>query len=118
MEKGFDFENLEVYQKAVDFTNIVYGVTKKYPKSELFATVSQFRRAALSIPLNIAEGAGRLHEKEKRQFYQIAKTSVNECIPIMEISRRQEFLGEDIHQKLYQSSLELSKMLAGLIKSL
>ncbi|MBU1262935.1 four helix bundle protein [bacterium] len=117
MAKEFDFENLEVYQMAIDFVNMIYEITKRYPKSELFTTVSQFRRASLSIPLNIAEGAGRLHKKERIQFYQIAKTSVSECIPIMEISKKQGFLKEDEYQKLYQIGLKLSKMLVGLIKS-
>lgn len=54
----FKFEDLKVYQKALDFVDEVYQVTKSFPKEELYGLSSQYKRAAVSVPLNIAEGAG------------------------------------------------------------
>jgi len=113
----FDFEKLEVYKKSLDFADEIYNITKTFPKSEIFGITSQFRRAALSISLNIAEGSGRTYNKERKQFYQISRTSVHECIPIIEICKRQNFINDVIHKRLYQNCTELGKMLIGLIKS-
>jgi four helix bundle protein len=57
-EEQFDFENLKVYQKALDYVDFVYKITKTFPKEEMFSLSDQFRRAATSICLNIAEGSG------------------------------------------------------------
>jgi hypothetical protein len=58
-EELFDFENLKVYQRSLDYVDFVYNATKSFPKEEMFALTDQFRRAATSICLNIAEGSGR-----------------------------------------------------------
>jgi four helix bundle protein len=114
----FDFEKLDVYQKAVNFAEGLYAVTGKFPSHELFGVVSQLRRAALSISLNIAEGAGRYHSTERRQFYRVARSSVNECVALLEISRRQRYLSEERFSQYYQDCHELARMISGLIKSL
>ena len=64
----FQFEKLEVYQLALKFASKVDEVIKRLPKSE-YSIIGQLKRASLSIPLNIAEGAGRWHDKDKKQFY-------------------------------------------------
>lgn len=114
----FDFERLDVYQKAVSFADDVYTLTLGFPKTELFGTVSQLRRAALSISLNIAEGAGRSHIKERRQFYRNARASIQECVPILDISLRQNYISECEQRQLYGKCIELAKMISGLIGSL
>jgi len=113
----FDFEKLEVYKKAIDFANDIYNLTKKFPKDEQFGITSQLRRAAISISLNIAEGSGR-SKKEFRHFAIMARTSVQECIPLLEISYLQNYITEEERLKYYSRCEELSKMLCGLINRL
>jgi len=79
---GFLFEDLDVYKLALDLAEKVRGATKSFPRGE-WQLVDQFRRAAMSVPLNIAEGAGRYHPREKKQFYWIARGSCFECVPIV-----------------------------------
>jgi len=95
----YNFEKLEVYQRGLDIVDDIYIVTKKYPKEELFATVNQLRRAALSIPLNIAEGSGR-SKKDFAHFLNMARTSAFECVALLEISLRQNFVEKNNHEQL------------------
>ena len=73
------FTDLIVWQKAHQFVLKVYKLTKKYPKEELFGLTSQFRRAAVSIPANIAEGFRKKGKKDKAKFFNIAEGSLEEC---------------------------------------
>ena len=73
------FEELIVWQKAHEFVLKVYEYTSQFPKHELFGLSSQFRRAAVSIPANIAEGYRKTGLKDKIRFYNIAEGSINEC---------------------------------------
>jgi four helix bundle protein len=118
MNGKFDFEDLEIYKKSIDFINRVYRVTKSFPKDEVFGLTSQFRRAAISIALNIAEGSGRIKRLEKRRFYEIARASVFECIPILEISKYQGYIGEEDCKRLRDICTELGRMITGLMKSI
>jgi four helix bundle protein len=79
MEKSTGFEDLVVWQKAHSFVLNVYRQTKLFPKEELFGLVSQYRRAAVSIAANIAEGYGKRSSHDKLRFYNIAEGSANEC---------------------------------------
>lgn len=114
----FDFEKLEVYKKAVDFANWIYEETKNFPKSEQFGIVSQLRRAALSISLNIAEGVGRYSQKERRQFYRMSRASTHECIPLVKLSKRQNYINKEVYDLARANCIELAKMISGLIKAL
>lgn len=67
-EQLFDFEKLDGYNRAVEFANWVYKITKNFPGYEQFGIVSQLQRAAVSISLNIAEGVGRYNYNERRRF--------------------------------------------------
>jgi four helix bundle protein len=71
----FLFEDLQVYKKAIEFTVVIFDICKVFSDREI---KDQLKRAALSIPLNIAEGQGRVHHKEKKNFYNIAKGSLYE----------------------------------------
>lgn len=112
-----DFERLEAYKKAIIFTDWAYKITKGFPKSEQFATVSQLRRAALSIPLNIAEGSGRYNKKERRHFYRMSKSSAYECIPLFEVSKLQNYIYSEIYGLARKQIIELTKIISGLINS-
>ncbi len=116
-EKRFHFEDLKVYQKALDYVDFVYGVTRKFPRSEIFSLTDQFRRAAISISLNIAEGSGGT-KVEFNHFLKIARRSIRECVAITEICYRQKLIDGEVTRQSRDFSSELSKMVTGLIKSL
>jgi four helix bundle protein len=76
---SFMFENLEVYQRAVDLAERVTGITKGFPAQGHYNLVDQLRRASVSISLNIAEGNGRWQVNDRKNFWWIARGSVFEC---------------------------------------
>lgn len=108
-----NFENLEVYKKALCITDYIYEITKKYPKEELFLLTNQFRRAAISIVLNIAEGSGRTR-KEFAHFLNMAKTSALECVACAEISKRRRYISEVDYKSVYNELEIIVKMLSKL----
>lgn len=113
----FNFEKLDVYKKANEFISEIYLLTKSYPKEEIFALTSQFRRAAISIALNIAEGSAKT-KKDFMRFLGMSRGSVFECIAILEISLRQKYINEKEFQNFKNKLAELSRMLSGLKKSI
>lgn len=117
MDEKFSFENLRVYEISLEFTDKFYSVTKNFPKEEIYALTSQFRRAAYSIALNIGEGSGGT-KKEFISFLRIARRSVNECVVCISIASRQAYITNEIKFDLRQNLSTLSKMIAGLIKSI
>jgi four helix bundle protein len=110
---GFGFEKLEVYQKAVEFVNEVYILTRTFPKDEQFGLTSQLRRAAVSISLNIAEGSAR-SKKDFSRFIDIARGSIFECVTILKISAKQQYVGKSSFDVLMEKLTDISKMLSGL----
>ena len=113
----FNFEKLTVYQKAISYVEFIYKLTKQFPKSEQFGLTDQFRRASVSICLNIAEGSGG-SKAEFNQFLKIARRSVRECISITEIAFRQQYINLSDKNLSRAFCVELSKMLTGLMRSL
>ena len=91
----FMFENLDVYKKAIDFVDNLYSLCDNLNKIGLAKIVDQLRRASLSIPLNIAEGCGRFHKKERKQFYKMSRGSLHECVPLLEILLRRKQLSKE-----------------------
>jgi four helix bundle protein len=114
---AFGFEELNVYQRAIDFVNEIYSATKRYPKDEVFGLVSQLRRAAVSISLNIAEGSAR-SRKDFSRFLDMARGSLFECVTILKISVRQNYISSKECELLEKELIELSKMLSGLKRSM
>ncbi len=114
---GFNFEKLDVYEKSIDFVNQVYLATKNYPKEEMFGLTNQFRRAAVSISLNIAEGSAKT-KKDFNRFVDMARGSVFECIAILQISERLSYISQPRFDELRDRLVEISKMLSGLKRSL
>ncbi|RDK88389.1 four helix bundle protein [Marinirhabdus gelatinilytica] len=90
-EVKFNFEELHVYQKALDYIDSIYETTNHFPKDERFRLTSQYIRAAISIGLNIAEGVGDTDAQFNR-YIQIAQDSIKECVVCSTISRRQNFI--------------------------
>lgn len=114
---SFDFEKLKVYKDALTFADEVYTLTKGFPKDEVFGVVGQLRRASPSVSLNIAEGSGR-SKREFKVYLKRARTSVYECVPVLELCLRQGFIDPETHHHHYRTLNNLSKLLSGLIKSL
>jgi len=114
---GFNFEKLDIYEKSIDFVNQVYLVTKNYPKEEMFGLTNQFRRAAVSISLNIAEGSAKT-KKDFNRFVDMARGSVFECVAILQISERLSYISQLQFDELRDRLVEISKMLSGLKRSL
>ena len=112
---GFMFEDLEVYKRAVALAERITRLTGEF-SSGSYAIADQIRRASVSISCNIAEGNGRWHVKERRQFFMIARGSLFECVPLLEITRNLSLMGESEYSELRSELEEISRMLAGLIK--
>ena len=81
----FAFEKLIVYQKAVDFADIIASTTENFPRGCGYLS-DQLNRASLSIAANIAEGNGRFTKADRKNFFGIARGSVQECVPLMEFN--------------------------------
>jgi four helix bundle protein len=111
---SFMFENLEVYQKAVNFSENIGNLTESFTKGNYYI-VDQLNRAALSIATNIAEGNGRYHKAERKNFFRISRGSAFECVPILELSKRKGLIKEDQARGLKENLEEICKMLSGLI---
>ena len=114
----FNFEKLDVWQKAIDFADLVYNRTRGFPADERFGLTNQMRRAAVLVSSNIAEGASRISQTDFARFIEIASGSVFEVVSQSFIGRRQGFLTEEGFRALYSSADEIGRMLSGLRKSL
>lgn len=112
------FEKLLVWKKSVDLVDVVYDLTKTFPKEELFGLNSQMRRAAVSIAANIAEGSQRSSQKEFAHFIQIAKGSLAELRTETYISRRRSMISSDQWNGFVVPAQELDKMLRSFYKAL
>ena len=114
---AFMFENLSVYQKAVDFADRIAQLTVTFPRGFYFLT-DQLNRAALSIATNLAEGNGRFTKADRRNFFVIARGSIQECVPLIEVARRRQFIKDPQSAELRNQLEEISRMLSGLINGL
>ena len=114
---SFMFENLHVYQKSLNFAEKVSNITETFPRGSYYIA-DQFNRASLSICLNIAEGNGKFHKNDRKQFFYISRGSVNECVPLIELIYRKNFIDDNKRQELREELAVISKMLSGHIKGL
>jgi len=112
------YQDLVVWQKAMDFAERVYQVTRRFPSEEKFGLTSQLNRSSVSIPSNIAEGAGRDSKKEFSQFLSIAMGSCFESETQILLAKRFGFINDQESSSLLESSAEIERMIAGLKKSL
>jgi|SRR5919198_5822764 four helix bundle protein len=107
-------ESLDVWTKAVDFVVLIYKSTEHFPKEEKFGLTSQIRRAAVSIPANIAEGAALKSTKEFLHFLSNAQGSASELETELLIARRLDLLDEPTYIKMRNLLDEIGRMLTGL----
>lgn len=114
----FGFEKLEVWQRSIEFADVVYSTTRRFPIDERFGLTNQMRRAAVSISSNIAEGSSRNSRKDFARFVEIAAGSVYEVVSQSYIGRNQGFLTPEEFKLIYAAAVEQSRMLSGLRRSL
>jgi four helix bundle protein len=112
-----DFRQLKVWEKAHALTLLTYKLTKKFPKEEIYGLTSQLRRAASSIPTNIAEGCGR-SGPEFRHFLQVAMGSACEVEYLLLLSHELDNINESEFENLSARVIEVKKMIASLILKL
>jgi four helix bundle protein len=107
-------EKLDVWRKAIDFVLEVYKTTESFPKEEKFGLTSQIRRAAVSVPANLAEGAARTSVKEFAHFISNAQGSASEVETELLIAHRLGYLQQAKYYSLREAHDDLGKMLNGL----
>lgn len=112
------YKELVVWQRAMDLVTEVYRVTESFPKHERFGLISQVRRAAVSVPSNIAEGQGRVSVGEFKQFLGHARGSLFEVETQALIARNLEMVSENAIQRLCELVDEVGRLINGLIRSL
>ena len=113
-----DYRQLNVWSKSHVLVKDLYLATSKFPRDEMFGMTSQIRRAATSIPTNIAEGCGRGSDADFRRFMQIAFGSANEIEYLIFLSYELKYIQEPDFLEYNNKIIEVKKMLAGMIKKL
>jgi four helix bundle protein len=107
---------LNVYQSSQELALECYKITKKFPSDEKFAIISQIRRAAVSVHLNIAEGCSRKSQKERNRYFEIARGSVIEIDSAIGIAYKLKYTTIEELQFLGESIVKTFKLLSGMIK--
>ena len=115
--KTYSFEKLNVWQNSRTLALLIYKLTKKFSKDELFGMTSQMRRCSISIASNIAEGSGRHSPKDKARFTEIAYSSALELLNQVIISKDLEYISDDVYEILRFEIDQITSMLDGLYKS-
>ena len=105
-----NFEKLKIWQKAMDIAVQIYEISSLLPNDEKFNLIHQIKKCAVSIPSNIAEGAGRNHNKEFIQFLGIANGSTFELITQLILAKRLNLVSEEIIQPVITQLVEVSNM--------
>ncbi len=113
-----DFRSLDVWKKSHELVQAVYKASAGFPSSELYGLTSQIRRAASSIPANIAEGCGRGSDRDFARFLQIAMGSASELEYHLILARDLGFLDAVQHDALEQATTEVKRMLTEFVKKL
>ena len=116
MAQKQSFRELRVWQLGCEVAVDVYRLTERFPKAEMYGLTQQMRRAATSIPANIAEGCARKGVGEFTQFLHIAAGSLAEPDTFLEITRHLDYAEAEAHTHLCAKSAELGRMLYGLIQ--
>jgi four helix bundle protein len=115
---GDSYRDLIASRKAIDLVTEIYRVTREFPREELYGLTNQLRRAAVSVPSNIAEGQARFSAKEFHHFLSHARGSLVEIETQLTIAQNLEYLSPQQVGELLQKTAELGKALNGLIASI
>ena len=118
MNTTYTFEKIVAWQKAHAFVLSVYQITRMFPEDEKFGLTSQFRRAAVSIEANIAEGYKKLSKADKLRFMNISQGSIEECRDYIILSRDLGYIDDVIFSNLYGKIEEASRLLHGYCKGI
>jgi four helix bundle protein len=113
-----DFRKLKVWRTSHDLTRAIYEATKAFPSTEKYALTDQLRRAAVSIPANIAEGSGRGSRQDFARFMHMAMGSASEVEYLLLLSRGLTYLNPDSHSVLEQKTTEVKRMLTAFLRAL
>lgn len=116
MSGAKSYRDLTVWQKTKELAILSYSITKNFPSDEKFALTSQARRAATSVPANIAEGFGRFANKDREHFYVIARGSLYELDTHMQIARDLLYISEEQHRNFIEAFEEVSRIISSFIK--
>ena len=111
------FEKLAVYQKSVDYADQIIQLTQLFQRG-LYCLTEQLNRAALSVPTNIAEGNEHYTKADRKNFFGIARGSVHECVPLMELCKRRKLMSDETADELKKDLEQIVKMISGLINGL
>ena len=114
----FYYRKLNVYHKAKQLVVDVYDLIKTFPKDEMYSLNNQLQRAVISIPSNIAEGMGRMSNRERIHFIEIAYGSLMEVMCQMEIAESLGYIRQEELLSIEEKVVKISKMLSGLRKSI
>lgn len=112
------YRDLDVWQKAMDLVTLCYQSAERFPKTETYGLATQMRRAAVSVPANIAEGQGRSHTKEFMNHLSIAYGSLMELETHLQIAGRLQYLDDCSMKDLLARTAEIGRMINGLLQSL
>jgi four helix bundle protein len=115
---GKNYQDLTTWQEAMNLVESIYKLTKRFPKEEQFCLVTQLRRAAISVPSNIAEGQDRRAKKEFYHFLKIAHGSVREIETQLIIARRLQYLDETATREVMEQVALVGRLITGLMNSL
>ncbi|HID30114.1 MAG TPA: four helix bundle protein [Desulfobacterales bacterium] len=116
---GFAFEDLQVYQRALEFSVAVIELVDRIdtPRKH-YRLIEQLEASSTSVALNISEGKGRFSKKEFKHFLYVARGSLYETVTMLQIFLKLAWLQQDAYSKLYNEAQEINRMLSGLINSL
>lgn len=114
----FSHEQLDMWQFSMDFVTDIYKLLNRFPERERFSLTSQIRRAAISIPSNIAEGSSRFSEKEKIHFNEIALGSLAEVICQLDIALRVGYISQEEFNQFKSKASTIGKMISGYRRSM
>lgn len=112
------YREMIAWQKSVEMVTNIYTISSKFPKEEIYGLTNQIRRAAVSVPSNIAEGFGRNSKNQFKHFLQISIASLFEMQTQLEIAKNLKLITEEEFENLFNASREIEAMLASFIRKL
>jgi len=112
------FEDLDVWKAADGLAHEIFSITQRFPRSYLYDLTTQLRRAALSVPANIAEGSASMHSKELMQSLNVARRSLAETRYLLLFAREEGLIPAEIYEKLAEACVSVGRMLTSLLRSI